>query len=294
MTKNTHADTAPTQALPLDHLVINTRFNTDTAAQLLTELGFTLTPQGRHAFGSVNHLILFKDTYLELIGLPTDGGVLRQEIVASPAGIDGLVYSPQSADEIHEQLTQNDAPVLPLHAFSRDVDIDGITHEASFRTVRYEPGTFEAGRVYYCQHLTPEVVWHEKWLGHSNHIHALSAITVVSSDPARDAKSYAQAAFGHTRSHGDGFTISSPEFRVDVVSPETYALQYGDLGSEALDRQSFFGAIELRVSNPTELLRRIDGLGNQVRSRAWHRNGDAGIAIALNGFNALLDVVYDR
>lgn len=294
MTKNSTADTALTQALPLDHLVINTRFNTEAAAHLLTDLGFTLTPQGRHAFGSVNHLILFKDTYLELIGLPTDGGVLRPEILANPSGIDGLVYSPLSANDVHAQLTQQDAPLIPLHAFSRPVEIDGVTHEASFRTVRYEPGTFEAGRVYYCEHLTPEVVWHKKWRGHRNNAYALSAITVVSKHPSRDAQAYAQAAFAQAHATDDGFTISSPGFRVDVVPPEAYARRYGDLECESRDRQSFFGAIELRVSDRTDLLRRLNSLGSQIRSQPWQRNGDAGIAIALNGFNTLLDVVYDR
>jgi hypothetical protein len=80
----------------LDHLVINTGFATDTTAELFAALGFSLTPRGYHSLGSINHLIMFAGHYLELIGLPSDGAVLRQEILDSPPGIDGLVFG--SAD----------------------------------------------------------------------------------------------------------------------------------------------------------------------------------------------------
>ena len=35
-------------ALPLDHLVINTHFEMNAAQSIFEQLGFTLTPRGRH------------------------------------------------------------------------------------------------------------------------------------------------------------------------------------------------------------------------------------------------------
>ncbi|RYF43878.1 MAG: VOC family protein, partial [Comamonadaceae bacterium] len=80
------------EALALDHLVINTRFEIEQAVRVFATLGFTLTPRSRHTLGSVNHLMVFGTDYLELIGLPDDGGPLREEILNSPCGIDGLVF----------------------------------------------------------------------------------------------------------------------------------------------------------------------------------------------------------
>ena len=77
--------------LTLDHLVINTRFDTDAAEALFRALGFTVTPRGYHTLGSINHAIVFDGHYLELIGLPADGSATRPEIAASPLGADGLV-----------------------------------------------------------------------------------------------------------------------------------------------------------------------------------------------------------
>lgn len=280
-----------TSALPLDHLVVNTRFDTDAAARLFAGLGFTLTPQGRHAFGSVNHLMVFQDNYLELIGLPTDGGTLRQEILDNPGGIDGLVYKPASADAVHASLTQAGAAVAPLHAFSRPLELDGAWHEARFRTVRYTPGAFEAGRVYYCQHLTPELVWRAEWQQHANGVQGLAGLTLVSEQPQADVQRYAQAAFGQVHLVERGFSIPSPGFAVNVIDPERYAERYGDLRCNALERRSFFGAISLHAGDPGALRQHVAALGPQVRSQAWQRDGQSGLAVALPGLNTLLDFV---
>ena len=56
--------------LNLDHIAINVKENMDEAYKLFSELGFTLTPRGYHTLGSINHSMVFKNDYLELIGTP--------------------------------------------------------------------------------------------------------------------------------------------------------------------------------------------------------------------------------
>jgi|GEM_PF-46339 len=295
--------TAPTEstlALPLDHLVINTRFELPAAAGLFEALGFTLTPQGRHTLGSINHLMVFERDYLELIGLPTDGGLVRQEVLDSDVGIDGLVYQPESAERIHAALTAAGTPVTPVQTFSRPVELDGTRQDATFRTVRHPADTFEAGRVYYCQHLTPELVWRAPWQVHANGVHALTALVLVSARPEQDAHAYAQAAFGRVQATHEGWTVAGANFRVDIVAPSVYAARYGDLASDSGGRDSFFGAIVLSTRRPDSLLRHVDALGDRVRARAYDsagvmQNSDsrlAGLAVALPGINALLDFAF--
>ena len=80
--------------LQLDHVVINTRYETDLAAELFAGLGFQLTPRGFHpTLGSINHLMVFEHAYLELIGLPPGGDKVRQELIDSPVGLNGLVFA---------------------------------------------------------------------------------------------------------------------------------------------------------------------------------------------------------
>jgi hypothetical protein len=104
------------QALPLDHLVIATGFDLAHAQEVFSALGFTLCPMGYHALGSVNHLILFEGSYLELIGVPREGPVQRQEVLEAPKGIDGLVFATDDADALYGVLTAQGLAVQPVQA----------------------------------------------------------------------------------------------------------------------------------------------------------------------------------
>jgi hypothetical protein len=275
-------------ALPLDHLVVNTRFETTRAAALFTQLGFTLTPRGRHAMGSVNHLMVFQNDYLELIGLPEDGGPLRQEVLENPAGIDGLVFQTDDADAVHAALSAQGEKLQPLHAFSRPLELDGATYEASFRVTRFQSGEFEAGRVYFCQHLTPELIWRKAWQQHANTATSLAGMLLVSRQAPADAERYARIAQGSARVLADGsFHIEGATYHLGVVTPEQYAARYGDLACEALDRSSFFGAIAIRLRDFGALEHALKGAGEAIAQR---RVGGR-ILVQLKGFNTLLEFV---
>ena len=66
--------------LSLDHIAINVKENIDEAYKLFSELGFTLTPRGYHTLGSINHSMVFKNDYLELIGTPKGKPNMRPEL----------------------------------------------------------------------------------------------------------------------------------------------------------------------------------------------------------------------
>ncbi len=274
-------------ALDLDHLVINTRFDTLAAEDLFRQLGFTLTPRGHHAFGSVNHLMVFGNDYLELIGLPEEGTVLRQEILDSPSGIDGLVFQARDADSVHTWLTERGLPIQPLHAFTRPVQIDGQTFDASFRTVRFQPGYFPAGRVYFCQHETPELIWRRTWQKHANQARRLAGLAIVSGDPANDAEKYADVAQGTAVRDSNGvYRIHGRQHALVVYSHEAYQARYGDLACER--RPAFFGAIGVGVESPVPLRAALQRLGSRVQ----YRLTPGRTTLRIPEFNTLLDFLH--
>ena len=89
-----------------DHAVVNAMFETDAAASCFGTLGFALTPRGYHSLGSVNHLMMFHDYYLELVGLPVGATTLRREVLESRLGIDGLVFKTGDAQSTYERLVE--------------------------------------------------------------------------------------------------------------------------------------------------------------------------------------------
>ena len=110
----------------LDHVVINAVFEMDRAAKLMSQLGFTVTPRGYHSLGSINHLIMFEGHYLELIGLPMGTDGLRQDILRSPKGLNGLVFQAGDADACRDVLRASGLAALEPQNFSRPVEIGGV------------------------------------------------------------------------------------------------------------------------------------------------------------------------
>ena len=65
--------------------------------------------------------------------------------------------------------------------------LDGREHEARFTTVRFERADFEAGRLYFCEQLTPQLVWRREWQTHANGSTGIARFTIVDPDPERAA-----------------------------------------------------------------------------------------------------------
>lgn len=172
--------------LSLDHLVINTLFNLEPYRAFFSALGFTLTPKSRHSLGSVNHLILFQDSYLELIGLEQDGPV-RRDILESRMGIDGFVLKMDEEEAVLTDLEKAGLRATAPQRFSRDVANGG---KAEFIAVRLEPGQFAEGRVYFCRHLTPELVWQRAYMTHPNGVSGIGKLTIASAEPDVTREAY--------------------------------------------------------------------------------------------------------
>ncbi|MFG1225916.1 VOC family protein [Xanthobacter wiegelii] len=218
----------------LDHVVINTLKSMDAAADLFAALGFTLTPRGTHSLGSINHLMMTPGAYLELVGVP-DTGRQRQEVLDSPFGLNGLVLRTFDADATRDTLAAAGfAPTGPV-AFSRPVEVDGVEHDARFCTVRLPPETFPAGRVYFCEHLTPELVWRDEWMTHPNGFCAIDAFTIASPHPEAEARRLASAFASVAEPDGAGWRVPLDDADVRVVPGDKAAFRTATLRFSSLD-----------------------------------------------------------
>ena len=140
--------------------------------------------------------------------------------------------------------------MLEPQSFSRPVMIDGVEHVARFRTVRTAPGLFEVGRVYYCQHLTPELVWHRPWMSHANGVGGLRELVVVTSNIESDGSRYAKAAQAPLEQRVEDWSLAlHGGFHITLTSPARYRDRYGELAVEMGDRHSIFGAIVFDAPN---------------------------------------------
>jgi len=259
--------------MTLDHIVINTVHHLDEARALFVDLGFRVTPRGYHSLGSINHLMVNPDAYLELVGVP-ETGPQRPEILSSPPGLNGLVFRSEDAEATYDHLSGAGlSPLEPL-AFSRRVELGDTVKEARFRTVRLAPGTFPAGRVYFCQHLTPELIWQRGWLEHPNGFTGFSDIVVDSPEPAAEAQRFATATGGEVRAQAGERAIDLEGFVVRVRPGPTarfsaVTLRFTDL-SEVAGRAAAAAGAHWRRLGPREGVIEIAGLGLVLRCKADH------------------------
>jgi hypothetical protein len=296
-TKNPRSPRAAAQsrarkALPLDHLVINTHFEMHAAYSIFEQLGFTLTPQGRHSLGSINHLAVFEDDYIELLGLPSDGGPLREEVLSSPVGIDGLVFTTTDAAQTHQSLQAAGLSVRPVQAFSRPVELAGVVSDARFETVRFEPGQFSAGRLYYCKHFTPELVWRAEWQVHPNGVSKVAGLLIVCESPKQEAKHYAAAAGGVAALGANGeYRVSGERYALVFVTPAQYTECFGGFTCVSGQRASFFGAIALQTTSLAPLRKALKRMQtNGLHTVNW-REKPGRIAVQISGLNTLLEFI---
>ncbi len=231
----------------IDHVVINARDRLEEAAATFHRLGFSLTPRGHHTLGSINNLAILGTDYLELLGvLSGEGG--RTDVLDWPAGLNGLVFKTFDSDGTFAALGGAGVPVLPPQAFSRPVEMPGGTRDAAFRTVRLERDAVPAGRVFFCHHLTPELVWHDPWRRHPNGALGILRAVVCAAEPAMLGGLFARM-FGdeHVRQTADGCRLSAGLASIDVVTPAALDAEFGTDVPEATGRDQFMAALTLRT-----------------------------------------------
>jgi len=247
----------------LDHVVIDVRDRIDEARRCFESLGFQLTPRGRHTLGSVNHLAMFATDYLELLGF-ADGGATRPEIVRFPVGLNGLVFKTADADSVHDQAAAAGLPILPVQSFSRPVELDGGTQDARFRTTRLDPAQVAMGRVYFCEHQTPDLVWRPEWQTHPNGACAITRVVVATADPQRTARLF-RGLFGDDAlaDRGGRQVINAGTAQVQIATPDAVSAEFSEAAADPAGRTEYMVALEMRVRSLPEAeqcLRSVTGL----------------------------------
>jgi len=253
----------PLPAPVLDHVVIDVRDQIDEAMRGFAALGFQLTPRGRHTLGSVNHLAMFATDYLELLGFAPDGAT-RLEIMRFPAGLNGLVFKTGDADIVHREAQAAGLPVLPVQAFSRPVTLDGVSQDARFRTTRLDADKIAMGRIYFCEHRTPELVWRPEWQAHPNSACAIARVVVATADPRRTAELF-RALFGRNAvaDRAGHCVVAAGTAQVELVTPRAIAAEFGEAAAAPVGRAEYMAALALRVGSlatAAQQLRAVPGV----------------------------------
>ncbi len=246
----------------IDHVVVDVQDRIEDAARRYRALGFHLTERGRHTLGSVNHLAMFDPDYLELLGSGDPGTAPRPELAGFPLGLNGLVFKLEDAAAKHAELKARGMPVLPVQSFSRPVTLpDGRREEARFHTVRLQPRAVFDGRVYFCEHLTPELVWRPEWQNHPNGALSIARVVLSVREPARIAGAF-ERMFGPGAVDPGGRRLMAGKVVIELALNSELARQLGHALADPAGRQDYMALLGIRVRSlsRTEATLRANGI----------------------------------
>ena len=189
----------------LDHVGVAIS-NLDRGREAYTRLGFRLTARSFHsgsrsagapveAWGSGNHCAMFREGYLEIIGL-TDASMYSsvKDMVARYEGLHIVAIGCANADAAFAEFQKTGAPVEAPRALERDAAFgpaDKETRRAKFRNMYVDRQKFIEGRFIFIEHVTRDVLWQPHLLSHPNGALGIEAVYFVVADPEATAQKFA-------------------------------------------------------------------------------------------------------
>jgi glyoxalase-like protein len=229
----------------LDHVVINARDDLDHAADTYRRLGFTLTPRGYHSLGSMNHLAMFGNDFLELIAVPKNA-TIRRDLLSYSVGLFGLAFGTEDSTSTYGALCKAGVPVVPPLEFVRPVDVDGAARDARFRTLGMKGVRY--GQVFFVHHFTRDLLWRDEWRHHANGAVGVDRAVIAARDPA-SLRALFIRMFGDAavRQNGAGCSLAVGLSRFDLVTPGELAGEYGDAAPGGNGRDEYMAALTIRT-----------------------------------------------
>ena len=189
----------------LDHVGVAVK-SLDRGRDAFSRLGFQLTGRSFHSgsasagapvtpWGSGNHCAMFREGYLEIIGL-TDATIYSsvKDMVARYEGLHIVAIGIGEADAAYAEFQKTGAPVEAPRALERDAPFGPGNREmrrAKFRNMYVERDSFTEGRFIFIEHLTRDVLWQPHLLNHPNGAVGIDAVYFVVADPEATARKFA-------------------------------------------------------------------------------------------------------
>lgn len=225
----------------IDHVVITVSDQLDQANSQYQKLGFTTTPRGHHSLGTSNNLAIFTTTYLELLGFEPQNAGKVDKSWCFDDGLTGLVFKTKDANKLYQQLVsqgikvEGDGP----KSFFRPVELnDGTKPEARFKTVRLDPSYTPNGQIFFCDQLTPELVWRKEWQTHPNGVININQVIIEAQKP-RSSINLLEKTFPSANiiEIDGGVRLKAEDKFIDYLTPSAIQHLFGSSLSKANNDQ---------------------------------------------------------
>lgn len=213
----------------IDHVMVVVP-DIEAAGRTYGRLGFDVQPLGVHShLGTANHLAIFENNYLELLGIVTPGPLNESygRLAAEGGALANIALQTDGADLAHAAWTSAGLNPEPILAFDRAVEVAGKTERAAFRVVRLPHQARPGVGLFVCEHLTPQFVYRPEWRNHANGVTGLTGVTIVAADPLA-YEAAAVRVFGRelVRREGTGMSVALGTAPISYLDPAAFARRF--------------------------------------------------------------------
>ena len=263
----------------IDHPVVTVRDH-KAVLQQYRAIGFSPSPVSFHPWGPVLSLMMFRDNFIELIGVDdaakfgtnsVDGFCYGRHVgrfLERAEGLGLVALHSRNADADHAYLAARGLASQGRIDFRRaTTKADGTPDTAVVSLGLFLNARQPDVSHFICQQHRPELIWVPEWQHHPNRAQAVTAVTDLAPRPM-DLQARFAAIYGPERLvlNDDGFQVDTGCGVFRVLSPAGVKAAFGDLPMPA---RSGDGPHGIAITVATDRFQALEALwaANGIRAR---------------------------
>jgi len=224
----------PAGAISVDHAA---HFVPDieAASGALGRLGFTLTPFSAQSHrlqadgplvsaGTGNRCVMLERGYLEFL-TPTGDTPMADQLRAAISryvGVHLIAFGTNVPDADHARLASRGFEPLAPVALQRPISTEAGEDTARFSIVRVPPGKMSEGRIQFCQHRTPHLLWQKRWTVHRNAVTGFADVLLCVADAREAAQRYGRFTGLTAENRGGTWRIATSRGTLVIAEPPVF------------------------------------------------------------------------
>jgi catechol 2,3-dioxygenase-like lactoylglutathione lyase family enzyme len=246
----------------IDHLVIAVR-DFDAARAAYQHLGFTLTPEARHPFGTKNSLAQLQGNFLELVAVADPTQILEptasffsfaafnRDFLEKQEGLSMLALKSRDPNLDMAAFASRGLPVYDPVRFERIArGPDGSERAVAFTMTFTGDPRIKDAAFFTCTHHYPENFWRREFQSHANGTLRIDAVTIIARDPTDFHEYFTYFTGEHDmRSTSLGVEIDTGDGSVDILSPVGFHGFFGNAAAIEADPKPRLVACRMAVGD---------------------------------------------
>ena len=246
----------------IDHLVLCVQ-DLKKAADAYHRLGFTMTPQAQHPFGTGNIIAQLDGCFLEVLSVTEpenipepDGehfsfGAFNRDYLSAREGMSMLVLD--STDEVQDraEYQSKNLHVFEPFEFKRLAkQPNGASETVGFSLTFVDDPALPGMAFFTCKQWRPDLFWKPDYQRHANGALSIAETYIVTETPEYAGQFLSAFSDAAARADADG-TIRVSTSRGDLIAmtPDAFATMFPGAIAADESRTAYFAGFKLKVSN---------------------------------------------